>query len=70
MVKKLETLSAQFKTYHGIILDQTEEQKKLAEEQVILNKNEDKVKELMEGLEELVVTTESVIPHAPGTGDH
>ena len=44
MAKKLEVLSAEFKTYHCAILDQIEEQEKLAKEQVILDKHEVKVK--------------------------
>ena len=70
MVKRLEALNLEFKTYHCAILDQIEEQQKLAEEQVILDEHEDKVKELMEHLEELIAMTEPVIPHAPGTGDY
>ena len=48
VVKKLEALSVEFKTYHYAILDQTKDQDKLTEEQVILDDNEDIVKDLME----------------------
>ena len=41
----------------------TENQEKLTEEQVVLEDHEDKVEELMECLEDLVVTTEPVMPH-------
>ena len=70
MVKKLEVLSTEFKTYHCSILDQIEEQQKLPKEEVILDKHEDKVEEQIERVEELVVTTKPVIPQAPGKGDH
>ena len=46
------------------ILDQTEDQENLAEEQAILDDHEDRVEELIEGLEHLVVTTEPVMPQA------
>ena len=52
------------------ILDQTEVQRKLAEEQLILDDHKDKVEDLMERLEDLVVTTEPVIHRAPGVDDH
>ena len=70
MVKMMEALSVEFKTYHCPIVDQTEEQNKLAEEQIILDEHEDKVEELMEHLEELVATTKCVIPPAPGTSNN
>ena len=72
MVKKLDALSAKFKTYHCANMDQTEQQNKLAKEQAVLDDHEDKVKDLMECLEDLVVTTEPVIhvPHTYGMGNH
>ena len=70
VVKKLEALSMEFKTYHYTILDQFDEQEKLAEEQVVLDKPEDKAEELMECLEELTATTEPVITDTSGTGDY
>ena len=70
MVMKLEALSSEFKTYHCTILDQTDEQKELVEEQVILDKHKDKDEQLMEPLQELVAMTEPVIPTTPGTGNY
>ena len=70
MEKKLEALSAEFKTYHCTIVDQIEDRDKLTEEQAVLDDREDKVKDLMEHLEDLVVTTEPEIPHTSGMGDH
>ena len=70
MAKKLEALSAEFKTYHCAILDQTEDLNKLANEQVLLDDPEDKVEELMECLEDQVVTSKPVTPQTSGTGDH
>ena len=70
MVKKLEALSAEFKAYHCAILDQTEEQDKLTEGQIVLDDYEDKVEDLLECLEDLVVTTVPVMPHTSSTGDY
>ena len=47
MVKRLDALSTEFKTYQCTIVDQTEDQEKLAKEQVVLDNHEDKVEELM-----------------------
>ena len=60
MVKKLEVLSAEFKTYQCAIVDQIEDQNKLTEEQTVLDNNEDKVEDLMDCLVDLVKTTETV----------
>ena len=60
VVKKPKALSTEFKTYHCPNLDQSEEQQK----------HEDKAEEVIERLEELVATTEPVIPHVLGMGDY
>ena len=72
MVKKLEALSVEFKTYmyHCAIVDQIENQDRLTEEQAVLDDHEDKVKNLMEHLEDLVETIEPVMTHASGMGNH
>ena len=66
MMKKPEALSAEFKTYHCAIVDQIEDHDKLTKEQAVLENHEDKV----EDLEDLVKTTEPVIPHTFDKGDH
>ena len=72
MVKKLEDLSAEFKTYmcHCAIVDHIENQDRLTKEQAVLDDHEDEVKDLMERLEDLVETTEPVMPRASGMGNH
>ena len=45
MVKKLEALSVEFKSYHCAILDQIEEQEQLAKQKVTVDNHEDKVEE-------------------------
>ena len=42
----------------------------MAEEQVVLDDHEDKVEDLTEHLEDMVATTEPVMPQASGMGDH
>ena len=66
MVKKLEALSTEFKMYHGAILDQIEDDNKLAKEQAVLDDDED----VTECLQDLVNTAEPVMPHASDMGDH
>lgn len=71
MVKKLEVLNAEFKTYYCTILNQIEkDQDKFVEEQAVLDDHEDKVDNLMERLEDLIKPTETVMPHAIDMGDH
>ena len=43
---------------------------RLTEEQAVVDDHEDKVEDPLEHLEDLVVTTEDVMPHASGMGDH
>ena len=56
--------------YHCAILDQVEEDHKLAEEQAVLDDHEDKVEDMRECLEDMVKSTEPVMPHASDMGDH
>ena len=70
MVKKLEALTTGFKTYHCTIHDQIEDQDKLTKEPAVLDDHEDKVEDITEHLEDLVMTTEPVMPHASDMGDH
>ena len=70
MVKQLEALSAELKTQHYTIVDQIEDQNILTKEQEVVDDCEDKVKDLMEHLEDLLVTTEPEIPHTFCMGDH
>ena len=69
-VKKLEALSAELKTYHCTTVDQIEDQDKLTKEQAFLDDHEDKVEHLMEHLEDLVVSTEPVMPHTSIMGNY
>ena len=70
MVKKLEALSSDLKAYHCITVEQIEDQDKLTKEQAFVDDHEDKVEDLMEHLEDLVVSTELVAPHASITGNY
>ena len=56
-------------TYHYTFVDQIDNQVNLAKEQTILDDHEDKTKDLTECLEDLVVTTEHVMPHASDKDD-
>ena len=69
-MKKLESLSIEFKTYHCTILDQIADDYKLAKEQAVLNHHEDKVEDMMNRLEDLVKTTEPVMPHTSDMDGH
>ena len=53
-------------------MDQIEDNDKLAEEQAVLDNQEDKVEDMTERPEDLVKTTEPVMPHASDihAGDH
>ena len=70
MVKKLEALSTVFKTYYCAVVDQIEDQDRLTEEQAVLDYHEDNVEDLMERKEDLVETTETVMPHTSGMADY
>ena len=52
MAKKLEVLSAEFKKYYCATVQQIEDNYKLTEEESVLDYHEDKVKDLMELLED------------------
>ena len=67
MVKKLEALS---ELYHCAFVNQIQDQNKLVEEQAVLNNHETKVEDQMKRLEDQVVTTEPMMPHTSGMGDH
>ena len=56
--------------YDCAIVDKIEDQDRLTEEQIVPDDHEDKVEDLMERQQDLVVTTEHVMPHASGMGDH
>ena len=60
MAKKLEALSTEFKTYYCDSLDHIEDEDKLTKVQAVLDDHEDNIEDLMERLEELVVTPEPV----------
>ena len=60
----------EFKTYHCAIHDQTEDQGKLPQEQVILDNHEHKVEELMKRLVDLVAMTKPMMPHMSGKGNY
>ena len=46
MVKKLESLSTEFKMCHCVILNQIEDDDKIAEEQAVLDDHKDKVEDI------------------------
>ena len=70
IVKKLEALSTEFKTYHCTIVEQLGDQDKLVEEQAVLNNHEDKVEDMIASLEDLVKTTAPMMPHTSDMGNH
>ena len=70
MVRKLEALSAGFRTYHSAIVDQTGDQDKLTKEQAALDNHEDKAEDLVERLEDRVATIKLVMPDASSMDDY
>ena len=70
MVKKLEAFSAEFKSYHCTIVDQIEDDNEVPEQQAVLDDYEDKVEDMTECLEDLVKTTNPVMPDAFDMSEH
>ena len=63
-------MRAEFKTYCCASVDQIEDQDKLAEKQAVLDNHEGKVEDMTKRLEDLVKTSEPVMPHTFDMGHH
>ena len=65
LLKKLEALNSEFKSYHFTIVELIEDDEMLAKQQEVLDSHDDKVLFLTKILQHLVAETESTIRPSP-----